>query len=254
MNRIGRPFGALLVLVLAAAMAAGCSARSSGASGVTGKTGSRSRFAVKDDHLFVLSGVWLRGFALKAGDRPEPSSSTAAPLGAETIFALGDRLYLGTVNGLEIFDATNPREVRHLGRHGHVSACDPVVVRDHVAFVTLRSGTTCRAGESELQVLDVARPTEPKLLARYAMLNPSGLGVDGDLLFVVDGMAGIKIYDVRDPRVLRLLYTIPVLRGYDVIVGNGRLIVSAEDGIHQYGYQAQAVASTLTRLGKLPIE
>jgi hypothetical protein len=45
-----------------------------------------------------------------------------------------------------------------------------------------------------------------------------------------------------------------VLRGYDVIVGNGSLIVSAEDGIHQYGYQPQAVASTLARLSKIPIE
>ena len=43
-------------------------------------------------------------------------------------------------------------------------------------------------------------------------------------------------------------------QGYDVIVGQGTLIVSAADGIHQSGYQPQAVASTLARLSKIPIE
>ena len=43
------------------------------------------------------------------------------------------------------------------------------------------------------------------------MTNPHGLGKSGDLLFICDGNAGLKIYDASDPKTIgnKLIFTYP---------------------------------------------
>ena len=70
------------------------------------------------------------------------------------------------------------------------------------------------------------------------MYNPHGLGIDGDLLFICDGTAGLKIYDRSDPLdiINKKLAHYPDFFTYDVIPMDGVLMLVGEEGIYQYNY------------------
>jgi len=70
------------------------------------------------------------------------------------------------------------------------------------------------------------------------MYNPHGLGIEGNLLFVCDGDAGLKIYDRTDPLGIlnNQLAHFADIDTYDVIPFNGILMLIGEDGIYQYDY------------------
>ncbi|MDK0748946.1 hypothetical protein P7A58_15630, partial [Clostridium perfringens] len=66
------------------------------------------------------------------------------------------------------------------------------------AFVTLRNGNTCQNGGNELQVVDIKNLREPKLVVSYPMLNPHGLALSGDHLYIAEGQHGLKSFNVAD--------------------------------------------------------
>lgn len=240
---------ALCTASLPLLVASGC--KSSGGSSVTGKGGSLSRLAIRGDYLFALGGTELHVFDISAGDSPRRIGETEVAFpNPETIFIdEGGRLYVGCRDGLAIYDIAQPTAPRLLGKRRHLNSCDPVVVRGTTAFVTLRTDGVCPHGLDELQVYDVSNPVEPKLIVTYPLTNPHGLGVDGDLLFVTDGPAGLRIYNSKDPLNLRLMESHPEIIGIDVIPNNGTLIVSATDGIYQYDYRRLPLA----RLSRIPV-
>ena len=53
----------------------------------------------------------------------------------KTIFNKGNRLFLGSTNGLYIYDITIPATPRYISEFLHVTSCDPVVVDDTYAYV-----------------------------------------------------------------------------------------------------------------------
>jgi hypothetical protein len=101
-----------------------------------------------------------------------------------------------------------------------------------------------------MDVLQLNALTNPSLLKTYPLTNPHGLAKDGNVLFVCDGKAGLKVYNASDVLNLQLLSTISGLETYDVIALNGTAIVVAKDGIYQYNYSDP---SQLTLLSKLTI-
>lgn len=226
----------------------GCSkrAQSKGA----GQGGSLARFAIEGEVLYALGGDRLSAFSLANPELPMEVSRTRVGADAETVFLAEQRLYVGARTGLYVYSVADPQRPKYLGEQRHVYSCDPVVVQEGVAFVTLRSGQPgCPRGEDELRVYDVSDPTRPRLRRTYPMRSPSGLGVDGRLLFVVDGTAGLKVFDATDPLQLRLREILPDLRGYDVIPNRGVLIVSANHGLYQYDYSN----GPLRLLSQIPI-
>ena len=83
------------------------------------------------------------------------------------------------------------------------------------------------------------------------MQNPHGLGVDGNSLYVCDGLYGLKVMDLTKPEKPEVITTFPELVVYDVIPNKKTLIMTGRDGIFQYGYKN---GSTLQQLSKLPVE
>ncbi len=244
LHRIMMPILCLAVM----ASTPGCAAR--GAAPSTGKAGSMARFAIKGNYLFTLSPRRLRVFSLESGHSPRQVTQFRVPTWmAETLFLSKDRLFVGSRNGMYIYNVKNPARPVLVGKVRHFNSCDPVVVKGNYAYVTLRSGSRCRRGKNVLQVYDVTRTKRPRLVATYPMTNPWGLGVDGNLLFVADGMAGLRVFDIRNPRKPVHLSTHPTIHGYDVIPDKQVLIVSAEDGLYQLDYGT----SSLQYLSRIPI-
>jgi hypothetical protein len=134
-----------------------------------------------------------------------------------------------------IYDAKNsPSNPLFVSQLLHIRSYDPVVAENGYAYVTLRSRWTGQ--NNELMVIDIRNIFIPKLIKEYALQNPYGLGIDGNYLFICDGIYGLKIYNVSDKNHLVMINSISGFETYDVIPFNSRLIVTGKKGLYQYDY------------------
>jgi hypothetical protein len=204
-------------------------------SGVATMTGSMARFAVQDDYLYAVTNSVLKVFSI-SGNTVTKGHEQYLDWNTETIFAYGQKLFLGTTSGLLIYDIANPAVPVRLSSLNHVLGCDPVVVQGDYAYVTIRGGNTCGQNLSLLDVVDVSNPAQPRLTVSYGMQSPYGLGIDGDVLFVCD--EGLKVFDASDPLLIgaRLVKHFTGINGFDVIPYNNILILTGSDGLYQYDY------------------
>jgi hypothetical protein len=215
------------------------SSASGGMSQGAGVAGSMARFMLNDKYLYVISVPWR----LKTVDVSVPAElvvkdSIDIPRSMETLFRLGNKMFIGTTTGMLIYDLADPVKPSQVSSYDHIKACDPVVADGKYAYVTLRSGTTCMNNNNLLEVIDISSISNPYLVKSYPMFNPHGLGVDGDLLFVCDGSAGLKVYDKSDPLMVlnNQIAHYPDFDTYDVIPNKKVLMLVGKDGIYQYDY------------------
>ncbi len=231
---------------------------STGSAASVGQAGSMSRFSLNGDKLYAITQAqnsWrsdtVQLFDISDLANPTPWSLLNTDIGIETLFSVGNRLYIGANNGMHIYDITDPNFPVLKGSYSHATACDPVVVQGIYAFVTLRSDGSGRCGGNlnQLDVVDVADATAPTLARGYSMQFPKGLAIDGSQLFVCDGVAGLKVLDVSDPLNISSIEVRAEIDCFDLIVDNGTLIVSSSTGISQYDYSV----SPLVLLSEIPV-
>lgn len=207
--------------------------------GRTGKAGSTARFAVVNDRLYALSGTDLLTFSIEDNEQSIPLSRVSIPSDVETIFPYKGSLFFGAQTGLHIYALTDPDSPSEQASYAHPWACDPVIVKDDIAFVTLSSDSRCGMNKNALQILDVAEIDHPQLLDEIAMFAPKGLSIDKEQVFICDGVAGLKVYDAADPHKLRLKEDLLGQQCNDVLAQNGVLIATGREGIWQYSYESE---------------
>lgn len=215
---------------------------------VKGKTGSMSRFAIYHDYLYSVMNNELYIFGLK-GERPYVATQPMeVGWNAETIFSYKDCMFFGTPRGMLIYSVADPLNPVRKSELQHVYGCDPVVVENDIAYVTVWSGNSCGQSANELIVIDVKDISNPKQIVSYPMTNPKGLGIDNGTLFVCD--EGLKVYDATDPQAIitNELAHYDGMSGYDVIPMNNILIMIADDGLYQYDYSDPKDIKELSKL------
>lgn len=231
----------------------GLSKNDSAVSAGAGTGGSMARFTVAGNTLYLVSSTTLRAYNVSNSQNPIPGKETKLGFGVETIFPYRGNLFIGTQTGMIIYDATREGDPRYLSRYDHIVSCDPVVVQGNLAYVTLRSGTGCRNGSNLLDIIDVSNLSAPRILKSIPMINPHGLGVDGNVLFICEGDSGLKMFDLNNPTDPKLLQHITDVRSYDVIPSRDVLIVTGKDGIYQYSYADRKQLKLLSKLTIDPI-
>ena len=213
-----------------------------------GTGGSMARFTLMDGHLFAVDQSTLRVFDVLSPAEPKFIKPIELGWGIETIFPFNQKLFIGSNRGMHIYDASKPQDPKRIAVYEHVLACDPVVVNEDFAFVTLRSGNFCVNGVNELQVIDIRDPYQPKLTKAYPMLNPHGLGLAENYLYVAEGKHGLKSFNASD--VLSIdknqLEFIQSMKSVDLIPGPNSLIVIGPDGVCQYDYSNPAKLKKLS--------
>jgi hypothetical protein len=222
--------------------------RGGGQSQSYGQGGSMARFTLMSGHLYAVDEYSLRVFDVLKEDEPKHLKNIDLGWGIETIFPFKDKLFIGSNTGMHIYDASTPSDPKVMSVYQHITACDPVVVNDEHAFVTLRSGIFCRMGVDELQIVDITNLYEPKLVKAYPMLNPHGLALSGDYLYVAEGEHGLKSFNVAD--VLNIdknqLEFLKSMKSVDIIPGPKSLIVIGPDGVCQFDYSTPSVLKPLS--------
>ena len=203
---------------------------------VPGISGSMARFVTVSNYLYAVSTSSLMVYDISNASDPQKGNHLQIGWNIETIFPFANNLFIGSRSGMFIFSISDPSNPQQLSNYQHVSSCDPVISDGDYAFVTLRSGTACEGFVNQLDVLNITDILHPQLVKTYEMHNPHGLGKDGNTLFICDGTDGVKIYNAENVLNISLIHQINNLNAYDAIPWEGRLIVTAEDGIHQYDY------------------
>jgi hypothetical protein len=206
----------------------------------SGIGGSLARFTISSGYLYSVSDFDLKVFSLKDPRDPRLLNTVPIGWGIETIFPLGEYLFIGANDGMYIFDNSIPSAPRQLSVFRHARACDPVFVEGDKAYVTLRDGTICESFTNQLEVVDVSDLTNPSLLAVYPMHHPIGLSLDDGILFLCEDDQGLKVFDAKDWKNIdkNLLDHETGFTTYDVITlpKEKIAIVIGADGLYQFDY------------------
>ncbi|HYC86221.1 MAG TPA: hypothetical protein VEB86_13405 [Chryseosolibacter sp.] len=215
-----------------------------------GVGGSMARFTINENHLYMLDGGDVQTVDITQLTDPVVKGRTTISWDIETIFPYKQNLFIGSRTGMHILDVSNPEQPERISTYAHVRVCDPVVVQDSYAYVTLRSGTECEGFTNQLEVINIEDLTNPQLLAIHPMHNPHGLGIDNSTLFVCDGAQGLKVYDASDYKKIpeKQLAHYNNIDAFDVIPYNNNLIMIGKDGIFQYDYSDPANIKFLSKI------
>jgi len=224
------------------------SSSSSDVSSSIGQAGSMARFAISGDYLYTINKREMNVLDIKDASKPKKASKVRVPFDVETLFAYKDNLYVGSSSGMYIYDKSTPTQPTRIVEFSHAQSCDPVVVFDDVAYVTLNTASNCwnnRSGVNRLEMVDVHTPDNPTLIKAVDMWEPKGLDVDGKNLFICDGNSGLKVYDIHKTDnngtvkvAIDLKESLGEINCYDVIAYNHNLIVSNNEDIRQFNYSS----------------
>ncbi len=228
----------------------GTSGYSSGASSF-GVGGSMARFTALENVLYTIDSYTLKVIDIETAEDISEIKTLSIGWDAETLFPTDNHLFIGSQQGMIIYDITNPYNPSYVSDYWHITSCDPVVVEGDYAYVTLRSGNWCGQTTDQLDVIDISNIESPTLIRSYGMTEPYGLGIDHSTLFICDGNAGLKIYNASDVMHIddHIIATFPNIHTYDVIPINDVLMLIGDDGLYQYDYSILTDIKLLSSIG-----
>jgi hypothetical protein len=144
-----------------------------------------------------------------------------------------------------VVDATDEFNPFFVSGFSHATACDPVVVSQNTAYITVRGGNSCGAIEDQVNVIDITDMANPTLTSTFLLDQPYGLGQRNDVLYVCCGSGGLKVFDATNPAALELEHTYDV-NVTDVIALSTHLIAVGDNKIIQYSYGANHTLTPLS--------
>ena len=207
-----------------------------------GTGGSYARFQINNNALYTIDSYQLNVFNIS-----NPSTTffdKAVYLNEwfgngqfETLFIQKEFLFVGATNGMYTVDASDEFNPFFVSGFSHATACDPVVVFENTAYITVRGGSTCGAIEDQVNVIDITDIANPTLISTYLLNQPYGLGIKNGVLYVCCGSEGLKVFDAANSANLTLQnsYSSNVT---DVIPLDSHLITVGNNQITQYSYGA----------------
>jgi hypothetical protein len=216
----------------------------------TSTAGSMARFLPIDGYLYTINFSDLVLFQLAQNYKPNPWIRIDTETQAETLFHLNDLLFVGSVNGMLMYDVADASDPLFINKIEHMRSCDPVVADLEYAYVTLRGGTNCFTDLNELQIIDIQTPEDLQVVSHKSLFNPHGLGIYEDHLIICDGSAGIKVLDVTDRSQPEIMTSYPIGFAYDVIIDYPNAMVVGEEMLFQYDLSG---LPELTLLSQTPI-
>jgi hypothetical protein len=206
----------------------GSSDQSSG----SGIGGSFARFTIDKNHLYTVDHSSLNTWNID-GFNLENIASRDMGWGIETIYPFQNYLFIGSNSGMFIYNNEKPSNPMLVSSFTHATACDPVVSDGNYAYVTLRDGNECQGFVNQLDVVDITDIRSPKLVESYSMINPHGLSVLNDYIFLGEGKYGFKILDKSNPEKVKTLSFNKDIKTYDVIaLSEQRVFIVGEDGFY----------------------
>lgn len=206
----------IIVLPLFLSACQGGSSDSSGDSGDNiSQTGSEARFVVMDDQLYTISAQDMTVYGVSDARFPVLDYRAKLPFTPDALFTEGNYLIAVSGSGVYLFDISVPSEPSLIMRYTGIHACKGFAIQGSKVFVALNHQSSCvdqydpydsnyrvESDDSlqinKVQIFDVSDLENPVELNSISVFDPTALAVKDDRLFVCDGEAGMKVYDVSD--------------------------------------------------------
>ncbi len=212
-----------------------------------------SRIAVEFDHIYVIEDNVMH--VISNSSQLDYVKKIKLERNTETIYGEDNKLFLGSVTSMTIYNAANPGSPTKISSVNHTEYCDPVLPRGDVAYYTLRSTENegCNGkGENTLNLVDISNINAPKELKSIDLESPYGLCFANNYLFVGQGANGLTIYDANNHFKLVEETKISNVVAYDIMFhpNNPNIIVlTNSNGIEEF--QIDWNNMTLSPIGKL---
>ncbi len=217
--------------------AGGVEVDNSAHSGGDGQGGSFARFSLVGDYLYVINQAELISYNIETVTKPQKTNTTNVTWNIETLFPYENHLFIGSQSGLYIYSISEPAAPEYTSEFRHADACDPVFVKDDIAYVTLRNGTFCQNFINQLDVLDVSDINNPQLIKSYDMDHPHGLSVRDNHLYLCEGEHGLKVFELDDLEKIsdNRVEHVKDMDAYDAIsLSSEHLLIVGKGGLHQF--------------------
>jgi len=251
MNILRNATFALMLVAIGACSEGGTSSGVGGSTstpGGTGIAGSTARMVIVDNFLYAIAGDEIELFLIDIPSMPNQWDNVTVDLDIQTLFPYKDPLgnnYLlvGAADGMYILDNSDTSNPRVVGDLTHARTIDPVVATGGYAYVTLKNDPLAfNQVEDQMNVVDLADVTNPQLVNVIGMQSPEGLSTVDNRLFVCDGPAGVKQYNLDDPVNPLFVDVIRNVNCNDVITINGILYAITDTSLQQYDYSVSPPA------------
>jgi hypothetical protein len=207
--------------------------------GNIGTGGSMARFQINSDALYVVEQYRLNVFNIAQPTQTYYDKSifmTDWMWGGEfeTLFMRKEYLFIGATTGMFIINASDAFNPYFVSGFSHATACDPVVVHENTAYITVRGGSTCGAIEDQVNVIDISQIENPTLVSTYLLQQPYGLGIKNQVLYVCAGQQ-LHVFNAQNAQQLVLVNSYPI-HVTDVIPLESHLIAVGPNQVIQYAY------------------
>lgn len=219
----------------------------------SGKGGSLARFVIVDNYMYAVDYNNLNVYSLINDEDPVLVNTSNVGFSIETIFNYDNSLFIGSENGMYIYNITDREHPQFLSDAQHFTACDPVVANNTHAFVTLHSNTWCGNNINQLEIYNITDITAPQLLLTRSLTYPKGLALYNNYLFVCDD--SVKIFEVSydsPENVATTLVGNINKEAFDVIINNDILILIGANGLYQYQLNSENI-NEITELSTISI-
>jgi len=199
----------------------------------TGKGGSMAVFTIKDNYLYTVDNQKLHVFQISNTTNPVKVNDVVIGRDIETIYSLDNLMFMGSRNGMFIYDVTNPENPKYLSDAQHFTACDPVVANNTHAYVTLHSNTSCGNNLNTLMVYDISDIKKPSLIHQRNLTYPRGLAIYENYLIICDDE--LKIFDITDAAEPVLVKSVNH-KFKDIVIYNETLYAFGEQKVTQFSW------------------
>lgn len=211
-----------------------------------GSSGTINRITYTDGYVYAIN--WNQIYTLSDNGGLELQGDVYGWGNMETIYPQGENLFIGTQTGMLIYSLANSNEPEFYSSFTHATACDPVLPKGDVVYVTLRSGNECQGTSNELDVVNIQDIDRPTLSNVINMDTPYGMTIIGETLFVGQGESGLSIFDISNKLNPVLIKEDTSIQAYDVISNPNnpsQILITGENGIRQYQVSTSKEAFTL---------
>lgn len=144
------------------------------------------RFIFVQDYLYVVDEYWLYVFGLFVIFEFEKINVVDIGWGIEIIFFYGDKLFIGVVNGMYIFDNSVFIVLEQLLVFCYVIVCDFVFVDGNIVYVMFWNGMECEIFINQFDVVDVINLIDLVLINSFSMYNLYGLFKFYNVLYICE--------------------------------------------------------------------
>jgi hypothetical protein len=143
---------------------------------------------IQDDQAFIIGGDKLRIVNIIKPEKPIVIKELCFKEYSQSLIAEDTYLYIANERGLDIFDISDPNQIRNISHFGDTWYRTVVIKKDIAYLANYKSG---------VEVIDISDPTGPQRIAAVSDTERAvNLHVHNDFLFVARSNLGISILDI----------------------------------------------------------